>query len=63
MTNERRIASVILKKTIKEFHGLTIQSTISDSANYDSEEHNAVSDPKINSLVATHTSDGNEKNH
>ena len=48
----------VLKETIKEFHGLTIQSKISDSAYYDSEEHNAVSDQKSDSLVATHTSDG-----
>ena len=51
----------ILKETIKEFHGLTIQSTISNSAYYDSEEHDAVSNPKINSLVDTHTSDTNKR--
>ena len=32
---------------------------VSDSMELD----DAVSDPKSNSLVATHTSDGNEKNH
>ena len=46
---------------ITEFHGLTIQSTIRDSAYYDSEEHNAVSDLKSDSLVATYTSDRNER--
>ena len=40
---------------------MTIQSTISDSAYQDLEEHDAVSDPKIDSLVSTHTSDGNER--
>ena len=59
MTNERRIASDILRKTIKEFHGLTIQSTISDSSYYDSDEHDAVSYTKSDSLVATHTRDIN----
>ena len=34
--NERRIASDIMKDTIKEFHGLTVQSTINDSSYYDS---------------------------
>ena len=37
-----------------------IQSTISDSAYYDSEEHDVVRYPKSDSLVATHTSDGNK---
>ena len=60
MTNERQISLDILKETIKEFHGLTIQSTISNSAHYDSEEHDAVSDPKSDSLVATHTNDRNK---
>ena len=45
---------------IKEFHGLAIQSTISDSAYYDSEEHDVVSKRKSDSLVDTHTSYGNE---
>ena len=61
MIKERRFASGILKETIKEFHGLTIQLTISNSAYYDSEEHDAVSDTKSDLLVATHTSDGNER--
>ena len=40
---------------------MTIQSTISDSAFYDLEEHDAVCNPKIDSLVATHTNDVNER--
>ena len=39
---------------------MTIKSTIKDSAYYNSEEHNAISDPKSDSLVATHTSEGNK---
>ena len=35
---ERKIASGILAETIKEFKGCTIQSKISDSAHYDSDE-------------------------
>ena len=61
VTNERQIVSDILKETIKYFHGLTIQSTISDSAYYDSEEHDAISNPKSDLLVATHTSIGNKR--
>ena len=34
MTNERRISSDIPAETIKQFNGLTIQSTINDSAYY-----------------------------
>ena len=51
----------ILEETIKEFNGLTIQSTIKNSAYYDSEEDDAESNPKSDSLVANHTSDGNER--
>ena len=40
---------------------MTIQSTISDSAYYDSEGNSAVSNPKSDSLIATQTSDGNER--
>ena len=61
VTNERRIASDTLKETIQKVHGLTIQPTISNSVYYDSEEHNAVSDPKSDSLLDTHTSDGKER--
>ena len=61
VTNERRIALDILKETLKWFHGLTIQSTVSDSVYYNSEEDDAISDPKSDSLVATQTSDRNER--
>ena len=40
---------------------MTIQSTINDSAYYDSEDDDAKSDPKSDSLVATHTSDRNKR--
>ena len=39
---------------------MRIQSTISYSVYYDLEEHDAISDPKSDSLVSTHTSDGNK---
>ena len=38
ITNERRISTNILVEKIKGFNELTIQSTINDSAYYDSEE-------------------------
>ena len=38
MTYERRIASCLLADTKKEFKGCTIQSTISDYANSDSDK-------------------------
>ena len=38
MTYKRRIVSGILAETIKKFKGCTIQSTINDSAYYDSEK-------------------------
>ena len=57
MTSERRISSNILAETIKGFNGLTIQSTINDSAYYYSEEDASESYPKSDSLVATHTSE------
>ena len=60
-TNERRISSEILAETIKLFNGLTIQSKINDSVYSNSEEDVAESDPKSDPLVATHTSDGNER--
>ena len=40
---------------------MKIQSTISDSSYYNLEEHDAVSDPKSDVLVATHTSDENKR--
>ena len=48
----------ILAETIKVFNGLIIQSTINDSAYYNSEEDDAESDPYRDSKLATHTSDG-----
>ena len=39
--NKRRISSDILSETIKGFNGLTVQSTINDSAYYNSEEDDA----------------------
>ena len=47
---------------IKEFKGLTIQSTINDSAYYHSEENDTESEPKSHPKVATHTSDGKKEN-
>ena len=59
MTNERRISSDILAKTINAFNLLKIKSTTNDSAYCESEEDDAEkytnSDPK----VATHTINGN----
>ena len=45
----------ILAETIKGFNGLTIQSTINDSAYYDSEKDDKESDPNSNPKVGTHT--------
>ena len=47
----------ILAEMIKGFKRLTLQSTINNYAYYNSDEDDAESDPKINQLVATHTSD------
>ena len=44
---------------IKGFNRLTLQSTINNYADDHSNKNVAESDPKINPLVATHTSDGN----
>ena len=60
VTNERQISLDILAETIKIFNELTIQSTINDSKYNNSEEDDSESDPKRDSLVATHTSDRNE---
>ena len=57
VTNERQISSDILEETIKGFKGLTLQSTINDSAYYNSDEDDAESDLKSDQLVSTHTSD------
>ena len=59
--NERRISSDILAETMKGFKGLTLDSTINDSAYYHSEEGDAESDPKSNTRVATLTSDGKKR--
>ena len=48
----------IMEETIKGFNGLTIQSTINNSAYYNSEEDDAESDPTIDQFVDTHISDG-----
>ena len=61
MTSERQISSDIMAKTINGFNELTIQSTINDSAYYDSEEYDAESDPNSDPKVATHTSDKNKR--
>ena len=50
--------SDILAKTLKR---LTMDSTINDSAYYNSDEDDAESDPKSDPLVATHTSDGKKR--
>ena len=48
----------MLAETLK---GLTLDSTINDSAYYNSDEDDAESDPKSDPLVATHTSDGKKR--
>ena len=55
--NERQISSVSLVETIKGFKILTLQPTISNSADYHSEKNDAESDPKRDQGVATHTGD------
>ena len=59
--NERRIYLDILAETIKWFKVLTLQSTIKDSAHYNSDEDDAESDAESDTLVATHTSDGRRR--
>ena len=61
VTNERQISLEIMVKTIKGFNGLTIKSTINNSAYYNSEEDDAESNPNSDPKVATHTSDGNKR--
>ena len=61
LTNKRQIYLKILAEMIKEFNGMTIQSTINESLYYDSQKDDAKSDPKINSLVGTHISDRNKR--
>ena len=59
--NERRIYSESLSETIKRFNRLTLKSTINDYADYHSDKNEAKSDLKSDQVVATHTSDGNER--
>ena len=47
VTNERKFSSDILSETIRGFKGLTLQSTVNDSAYYNLEENDAEIDPKI----------------
>ena len=53
-TSKRRNTSDILAETLK---GLTLDSTINDSAYYNSDEYHAEGNPKSNPLAATRTSD------
>ena len=48
-----------MAKTINGFNELTIQSTINDSAYYDSEEYDAESDPNSDPKVSTYTTKRN----
>ena len=57
VANERRISSKILEEMLKGFKGLTLASTINDSAYYHSDKNDAKNDPKCDQLVATHTSE------
>ena len=57
-TSERRITLDVLAETLK---GLTLHSTINISAYYNSDKDDAESDPKIDPLEATHTSDGKKR--
>ena len=47
-----------MAETIKVFNGLSIQSTINNSAYFDSEEDDAESDQNSDPKVATHTING-----
>ena len=47
----------ILAETIKGFNGFTAQSTINNSAYYNSEEDDTESNPNIDPKLATYTSD------
>ena len=59
MTSERRTSSNIMAETINIFNELTIQSTIKDSAYYDSEEDDTERDPNIYPKVANYTTNVN----
>ena len=58
LTHERRNDSDALAETLKV---LTIESTINNSAYYNSDKNDADSDPKSDPLVDTHTSDGKKR--
>ena len=49
----------ILAETIKGFNGFTAQSTINNSAYYNSEEDDTESNPNSDPKVATYTTNGN----
>ena len=55
--NDRQISLGILTERIKIFKGLTIQSSINNSAYYNSDEDDAEINPNSDPKVATHTSD------
>ena len=57
VTHERRISLDVLSETIKVFNGLTLQSTINNSAYYNSDGNYAERYSKGDQLAATHTSD------
>ena len=59
--NRRQISPDILAELIKVFNGFTIQSTINNSAYYDSEEDDTEIDPNKDPKVATHISDGQKR--
>ena len=56
--SERQNTSYMLAEMLK---GLTLDSTINDSAYYNLDEDDAESDPKSNPLVATHTREGKKR--
>ena len=59
--HERRIYLDSLTETLKGFNRLTLQSTISVSADDHSDKNDAEIDPKSDQVVATHTSDGKKR--
>ena len=58
LTSERGNTLGALAETLK---GLTLDSTIKDYAYYNSDEDDTEGDPKIDPLVATHTSERKER--
>ena len=59
--NERKFSLDVLAETIKIFNRLTLQSTINDYADYHSDKYDTQRDPKSDQVVATHTSDRNNR--